>query len=71
MTMVGILYSLETLRKIGSLARSVSIFCSFYIDTPTRAWIIALGIRARTARYRRSRAGKDLFYYIATITNSQ
>ena len=37
MTMVGILYSLETLRKTGSLAKSVSNFSSFYIDTPTRA----------------------------------
>ena len=48
----------------------MSNFCSFYTDTPTRAWIIGLSIRARPARHRRSRAGKNLFYYIATITNS-
>ena len=70
MTLAGILYILETRRKIGSLAKSVSNFCSFYIDTPTIGWIIALGIRARPARYRRSREGKNLFYYIASITNS-
>ena len=41
----------------------------FHVNTPIRAWIIALGIRARPSRFRRSRAGKNLFYHIASITH--
>ena len=48
----------------------MSNYGSFCIDTPFRAWIIALGIRARPARFR-SRAGKNLFYHIASITHRQ
>ena len=49
----------------------MSNYGSFCIDTPSRAWIIALGIRARPARFRRSRAGKNLFYHVASITYRQ
>ena len=49
----------------------MSNYDSFHIDTPIRAWIIALGIRARPVRFRRSRAGKNLFYHIASITHRQ
>ena len=41
----------------------------FHVNTPIRAWIIALGIRARPSRFRRGRAGKNLFYHIASITH--
>ena len=41
----------------------------FCINTLTRAWIIALGIRSRLAKYRRNNAGKDLFYCITSIIN--
>ena len=64
-------YRSEILKRIGSLAKSVSHYGSFLINTPIRAWVIALGIRARPARFRRSRAGKNLFYYIASITYRQ
>ena len=33
----------------------------------TRAWIIALEIKSRPMKYRQSRAGCSLFYYIASI----
>ena len=49
----------------------MSNYHSFHIDTPIRAWIIALGIRARPVRFRRSRAGKNLFYYIASVIHRQ
>ena len=64
-------YSSGFLRRIGSSAKSVSNYDSFHIDTPIRAWIIALGIRASPVRFRRSRARKNLFYHIAAITYSQ
>ena len=34
-----------------------------------RAWIIALSVKSRTMKYRRSRAGHRLFYYITSIVN--
>ena len=64
-------YSSGFLRRIGSLAKSVSNYDSFHIDTPIRAWIIALGIRASPVRFRRGRARKNVFYHIAAITHSQ
>ena len=62
-------YSLEVCKKIQSLAKTISNYHSFCIDTLTRAWIIALGIKSRPAKYRRNRAGKDLFYHINSIVN--
>ena len=62
-------YGLETLKKIQPLAKNKFNYHSFCIDTPTRAWITALGIRSRTAKYRRNRAGKNLFYHITSIVN--
>ena len=41
---------------------------SFNITTPIRAWIIAVGIRARLSPFRRSRASTHSFYHIASIT---
>ena len=61
-------YSSATLKKIGSSARFASNYSFFYITTPIRAWIIALGIRARPSPFRRSRAGTHSFYHIASIT---
>ena len=61
-------YSSATLKKIGSSARFASNYGFFHITTPIRAWIIALGIRARPSPFRRSRAGTHSFYNIASIT---
>ena len=61
-------YSSATLKKIGSSAKSVSNYSLFHITTPIRAWIIALGIRARLSPFRRSRASTHSFYHIASIT---
>ena len=61
-------YSSAALKKIGSSARFASNYSFFHITTPTRAWIIALGIRARPSSFRRSRAGIHSFYRIASIT---
>ena len=46
----------------------MSSYGLFHVNTPTRVWIIALGIRARSSTFRKSRAGRNLFYYIAPIT---
>ena len=62
-------YSLESRKKIGSLAKTKCNYHSFCISTLTRAWIIALGIRPRPVKYRRNRAGKDLFYHITFMIN--
>ena len=62
-------YSLESLKKIRSLAKTKCNYHSFCINTLTRAWIIALGIRSRPAKYRRNRAGKDLSYCITSVIN--
>ena len=64
-------YSSGFLRRIGSLVKSVSNYDSFHIDTPVRAWIIALGIRSSPVKFRRGRTGKNLFYHIATTTHRQ
>ena len=40
----------------------------FHVNTPIKAWIISLGIRARPSTFRRSRVGRNLFYHIASIT---
>ena len=69
--MVCLWYSSDILRRIGSLAKNVSNYGSFHIDTPIRARIIALGIRARPVRFRRSRPGKNLFFCTASITHRQ
>ena len=44
---------------------------SFHIDTPVRALIISLGFRSSPVKFRRGRAGKNLFYHIATTTHRQ
>ena len=62
-------YSLKSLKKIRSLAKTKCNYHSFCINTVTRAWIIALGIRSRQAKYRRTRTGKHLFYHITSIIN--
>ena len=64
-------YSSGYLRRIGCLAKSVTNYDSFHIDTPVRAWIISLGIRSSPVKFRRGRAGKNLFYHIATTTHRQ
>ena len=64
-------YSSGFLRRIGPLAKFVSNYNSFHIDTPFRAWIIALGIRSSPVKFRRGRAGKNLFYHIDATTNRQ
>ena len=66
-TMNCLQYSSALLKRIGSSAKSLSNYSLFCVNTPTRTWIIALGIRARPPRYRRSRAGKNLFYHIPSI----
>ena len=48
--------------------KSTSNYGFFHINAPIRAWIISLGIRARPSTFRRSRAGRNLFYHIAPIT---
>ena len=53
------------------MAKSVSNYDSFHIDTPVRAWIIALGIRSSPVKFRRGRAGKNLFYHIAATIHRQ
>ena len=64
-------YNSGILGRIGSSPKSVSNYDSFHIDTPIRAWLIALGIRARPVSFWRSRAGKNLFYHIASLTCRQ
>ena len=61
-------YSSATLKKIGSSAKLSPNYSFFHITTPIRAWIIALGIRARLCPFRRSRAGTHSYYHIASIT---
>ena len=64
-------YSSGFLRRIGCLAKSVANYDSFHIDTPVRAWSIVLGTRSSLVKFRRGRAGKNLFYYIAITTHRQ
>ena len=67
MTIDCLRYSSTILKTIGSSAKSVSNYNSFHIDASIRAWIIALGIRARSTRFRRNRAGNNLHYHIASL----
>ena len=60
-------YSSAILRTIGSSAKYVSNYNSFHIDASIRAWIIALDITARSARFRRNRANNNLHYHITSL----
>ena len=70
MTTNTITYSSNDLKKIGNLARTKSNYSAFSLETSTRSWIIALGIRSQPRKYRQSRGGKKLFHRIHTIVSN-
>ena len=70
MTTKTITYSSNNLKKIGNLARTKSSYSAFSLETSTRSWIIALGIRSQPRKYRQSRGGKKLFHRIHTIVSN-
>ena len=70
MTTNTITYSSNDLKKIGNLARTKSNYSAFSLETSTRLWIIALGIRSQPRKYRWSRGGKKLFHRIHTIVSN-
>ena len=60
----NITYNLQTLKTIGTLAKSNNFFTQFHLPQYTRTKIISLGIRRAPRTYRRSRAGTKLFQSI-------
>ena len=70
MTTNIITYSSNDLKKIGNLTRTKSNYLAFSLETSTRSWIIALGIRSQPRKYRQLRGGKKLFYRIHTVVSN-
>ena len=62
-------YSSVFLRNFKKIMHDPNNYHAFSLDTATRSWIIALGVRKRFTQtpYRWSRAGQRLFHCIATI----
>ena len=60
----NIMYNLQMLKTIGTLAKNNNFFTQFYLPQYTRTKIISLGIRRAPRPYRRSRAGIKLFQSI-------
>ena len=61
-------YPMETLRQIRRQA--LQNYTNFHLNSITRSHIISLGIRKQPllCKYRRTRAGKQLFHRIKTLT---
>ena len=60
----NIMYNLQMLKMIGTLAKNNNFFTQFHLSQYTRTRIISLGIRRAPRPYRRSRAGTKLFQSI-------
>ena len=60
----NIMYNLQMLKMIGTLAKNNNFFTQFHLPQYTRTKIISLGIRRAPRLYRRSRAGTKLFQSI-------
>ena len=54
---------------LGKLAKVKPLFPYFHLDQQIHSRIIALGIRSRPRKYRRSRGGSDHFYKILSIVS--
>ena len=60
-----LMYSVNVLRSLSSLARTAQMHPLFSLDNITRSKIIALGImKQRNYIYQRSRGGRNLFHHI-------
>ena len=62
-------YTTSFIKSIGELAKVKSLFSYFHLDQPICSKIIALGIRSRPRKYRRSRGGRDHFHKILSIVS--
>ena len=60
-------YTASFIKSSGKLARVKPLFPYYHLDLQTRSRIIALGIRSRPRKYRRSRGGSNHFYKILSI----
>ena len=60
----NIMYNLQTLKTIGTLAKNNNFFTQFHLPQYTRTKIISLRIRRAPRPDRRSRAGIKLFQSI-------
>ena len=65
-------YTTSFIKSIGEFAKVKSLISYFCLDQPICSRIIALGIRSRPRKYRRSRGGRDHFYKIfSKVSESQ
>ena len=64
-------YTTSFIKSIRELAKVKSLFSYFHLDQPICSRIIALGIRSRPRKYRRSRGGRDHFYKIFSLDVSE
>ena len=60
-------YTASFIKSIGKLAKVKPLFPYFHLDQQIRSRIIALGIRSRPRKCRRSRGGSNHFYKILSI----
>ena len=62
-------YTASFIKSIRKLAKVKPLFPYFYLDQQIHSRIIALGIRSRPRKYRRSRGGSNHFYKILSIVS--
>ena len=63
-------YTTSFIKSIGELAKVKPLFSYFHLDQPIHSRIIALVIRSRPRKYRRSRGERDHFYKILSIVST-
>ena len=62
-------YTTSFIKSIGELTKVKSLFSYFHLDQQICSRIIALGIRSKPRKYRRSRGGRNHFYKIFSIVS--
>ena len=62
-------YTTSFIKSIGELNKVKLLFSYFHLDQQIHSRIIALGIRSKLRKYRRSRGGRNHFYKILSIVS--
>ena len=62
-------FTTSFIKSVGELITVKSLFSCFHLDQQICSRIIALGIRSKPTKYRRSRGGRNHFYKILSIVS--
>ena len=63
-------YTTSFIKSIGELDKVKSLFSYFHLNQAICSRIIALGIRSRPRKYRRSRGGRDFYKIFSIVSES-